>query len=51
MLTGLSVIVSLLQNFDTSALLAGVQYECNHKQTVNGTIRNILYIEPGPGQL
>ena len=43
----------VLPYFDTSAQLAGVQYEYNHKQTVYGTstIRNIQYIEPGPGQL
>ena len=43
----------VLKHFDPSAQLAGVQYKYNHKQTVYGTstIRNILYIESGPGQL
>ena len=44
---------SVLPYFDQSVQLADVQCEYKHKQTVCGTstIKNILYIEPGPVQL
>ena len=47
------MIYSVLSYFDTSAKLAGVQYEYNHKQIVysTSTIQKNLNIKPGQVQL